>query len=70
MNKIKGILCVKSIRIWSYFGPHFPAFGLYTEKCGVSFRIQSECGKMNFEYELFSRNDINTSIKANIHNLT
>ena len=28
--------CVKSVRIWSYSGPHFPVF----------FRIQSECGKM------------------------
>ena len=25
---------------------HFPAFGLNTEKYGVSFRIQSKCGKM------------------------
>ena len=27
-------------------GPHFPAFGLNTERYGVSLRIQSECGKM------------------------
>ena len=32
-------LCVKSSRIRSYSGPHFPAFGL-------NIRIQSECGKM------------------------
>ena len=30
----------------SYSGPHFPAFGLNTERCGVSLHIQSECGKM------------------------
>ena len=38
--------CVKSVRIRGYSGPHFPAFGLNTEKYGVSLRIQSECGKM------------------------
>ena len=38
--------CVKSVLIRSYFGPHFPAFGLNTERYSVSLRIQSECGKM------------------------
>ena len=38
--------CVKSVRIRSYSGPHFPAFGLNTERSGVSLRIQSECGKI------------------------
>ena len=37
---------VKSVRIRSYAGPHFPAFGLNTERYSVSLRIQSECGKM------------------------
>ena len=36
-------LCVKSVRIQNYSGPHFPAFGLNTES---DTRIQSECGKM------------------------
>ena len=27
-------------------GPYFPAFGLHTERCFVSPRIQSECGKI------------------------
>ena len=35
---------MKSVRIQSYSGPHFPAFGLNTEK--VSLRIQSKCGKI------------------------
>ena len=35
---------MESDRIWSYSGPHFPAFGLNTDE--VSLRIQSECGKM------------------------
>ena len=41
-----GIHCVKCGRIRSYSGPHFPSFGLNTERHGVSLRIQSECGKM------------------------
>ena len=39
--------CVKSVRIRSYSGPHFTGFGLNTERYGVSFRIQSESGKMH-----------------------
>ena len=31
---------------WSAFFPYFPAFGLNTERYGVSLRIQSECKKM------------------------
>ena len=38
--------CVKSVCIWSYYGPCFPAFGLNTEWYGVSLCIQSECGKI------------------------
>ena len=37
---------VKSVRIWSYSGPHFPAFGLNTERYTASLRIQSKCGNM------------------------
>ena len=56
IDKLKGVEvdsvilndkhCVKSVRIWSYSGLYFPAFGLNTERYGVSFRIWSECGKM------------------------
>ena len=38
--------CVKSVRIRSYFGPHFPAFRLNTERYFLSLRIQSECEKL------------------------
>ena len=38
--------CVKSVCIRSYSGPYFPAFGLNTEKYGVSLRIQCECEKI------------------------
>ena len=37
--------CEKSVRIRSYSGPYFPAFGLNTERYTVSLRIQSEWGK-------------------------
>ena len=38
--------CVKGVRIQSYSGLYFPAFGLNMERSEVSLRIQSECGKM------------------------
>ena len=38
--------CMKSVRIRSYSGPHFPAFGLNAERYGVSLCIQFECGKI------------------------
>ena len=38
--------CVKSVHIRSYYGPHFPAFGLNTERYSVSLRIESKCGKI------------------------
>ena len=41
----RTIHCVKSVRILSFSGPYFPAFGLNTERYGVSLRIQSECRK-------------------------
>ena len=38
--------CVKSVRVRSYSGLHFPAFRLNAERYGVSLHIQSECGKI------------------------
>ena len=38
--------CGKSVRIRSFSGPYFPAFGLNTERSEVSLCIQSECGKI------------------------
>ena len=29
--------CIKSVRIRSYSGPYFPAFGMNTERYGISF---------------------------------
>ena len=41
-----SVHCVKSVRIRSYSGPHFPAFELNTERYRVSLHFQSQCGKM------------------------
>ena len=38
--------CVESVHIQSYSGPHFPSFGLNTERHEVTLRIQSKCGKI------------------------
>ena len=45
-SKMNKMHCVKSVRIWIYSGPHFPEFGVNTEKYSVSFRIQLECRKI------------------------
>ena len=34
-SPIRQFHCVQSVRIRSYSGPHFPAFRLNTERCGV-----------------------------------
>ena len=36
--------CVKSVRIRSYSGPHFPAFGLNTEYLSVFSPNAGKCG--------------------------
>ena len=43
---LAGRHCIKSVRLRSYSGLHFLAFGLNTERYGVSLRIQFECGKI------------------------
>ena len=46
-NAEYGIIhCVKSVRIQSYSGTYFPAFGLNMDRYSVSLRIQSECRKI------------------------
>ena len=51
--------CVKGVHFRSYSGPYFPAFGLSTERYGVSVRIESKCGKMRSRiiYGHFSRSE-------------
>ena len=56
--------CMKCVRIWSYSGPHFPAFGLNTERYFISLRIQFECGKM------LARTTWNTDTFYAVHKFT
>ena len=59
--------CVRRDRIQSYYDPHFPAFGLNTERYRVSLGIKSKYRKMramrenayqnNSEYGHFSRSE-------------
>ena len=63
--------CVKTVRIRSYSGLHFPAFGLNTERYGVSHRIQSEwiwknADLNNSEYRHFSRSGCNRMESKNV----
>ena len=46
MEKHDALHFVKSVGIWSFSDPYFPAFGLNTERYSVSLRILSKCGKM------------------------
>ena len=43
---VMSLSLVKSVRVRSYSDPYFPAFGLNTERYGVSLHIQSKCGKI------------------------
>ena len=44
--ELKTYHYVERVRICSFSGPYFPAFGLHTERFGVYLSIQSECGKI------------------------
>ena len=48
--------CVKSVSIWCFSGPNYPAFGVITEMYRVSLRIWPECEKIR------TRNTLNTDI--------
>ena len=37
---------VKSVQIWSFSGPYFPAFGLNTDNYSVNYRVESKCKKI------------------------
>ena len=54
--------CVKSVRIWSYSGPQFLAFGLNTERYGVyremrSIWMRENAHQNNSEYGHFPRSE-------------
>ena len=62
----------KKCPIWSFSDPHFPGFGLNTERYFVSPSIQSECGKIrtrNSKYGHFSRSDLQATLKE-LYDLT
>ena len=42
----KACHCVKRVRVQSFSGPYFPAFGLNTERYSISLGIQSEFVKI------------------------
>ena len=53
--------CVKSVRIWSYSGPYFPAFGLNTERgaeCGVRMRENTDQNNSEYGHSLRSELDL------------
>ena len=67
---------VKRIRIWSYSGPHFPAFGLNTERYSVCESLHHEIEyrkirtRNNFVFGHFSRSagiTINAKISFDTH---
>ena len=60
------IIATKSVRIWSYSGPYYPAFGLNMERYSVSFFIQSECRKIRTRITPNTRNfyAVTKSLKA------
>ena len=71
--KPSPIDCVKGIRIPSYSGTHFPAFGLNTDRipteygeirsiCPYSARMRENAHQNNSEYGHFSRSDSSTWI--------
>ena len=45
-NYNKFYHCVKNVHIRSFSGLYFPAFGLNTERYGVSLHIHPKCGKI------------------------
>ena len=53
--------CVKSLRILSFSGPHFPAFALNTEICRENLiylvRMQGNKDQKNSKYRHFSRTE-------------
>ena len=54
LSKPVCLQCVKSVRIRSYFGPHFTVFGLNRES-PYSVRIRENADQNNSEYRHFSR---------------
>ena len=56
MKDVKAITinCVKSVRVWSFSGPQFPALG---QNFPYSVRMQENTEQKNSGYGHFSRSD-------------
>ena len=52
-SSIPGWHCMKSVRIRSYFGPHFPVFGLNRGISPYSVRMKENADQNNSEYGHF-----------------
>ena len=59
--------CVKSVRIWSYSGPHFPSFEINTKRYSISLRIQSKCGKIRTRITLNKDTFYAVCLTASMH---
>ena len=84
LNKIKALIkctkignndhCVKCVRIRSYSGPHFPAFGLNSERYGVSLlysvQMRENADQNNSEYGHFLSSEGHTVIMLQIFKRT
>ena len=55
--------CVKSVGIWSYSDPHFPAFGLNMRRYSVSVHIKYECREIRTR--IISNTDTFYAVKDN-----
>ena len=51
--RVNKFYCVKSVHIWSYSVPHFPAFGLILHISPHSVRMWENTDQNNSEYGLF-----------------
>ena len=45
-NEYNASLYEKCPNTECFSGPYFPAVGMNTDRCGVSFHFQSKCGKI------------------------
>ena len=65
MDQFRPKQCVKSVRIWSYSGPHFPSFGLNNGEIRsislYSVRMRGNADQDNSEYRHFLRSETSSN---------
>ena len=67
IKNIRDWSCVKSVCIRSYPGLYFRAFGLNTERYGVSLCIQSDCAKIRTKIAPNTETPISFSETCNVN---